>query len=162
VVRYPLRRGGVRYDRREFAVPTPSASRVDFWAADGANLPLPSGSIGGAVALNLIDCVFSPLDLLRSLARVLRPGAPLILAAPYDWSPAATAIDGWIGGHSPRSLGAGASDAVLRALLTPGAHPASVAGLELVAERDDVPWSVRLHDRSRVAYRLHLVVAVRR
>src|SRR5262249_15524888 len=155
-VRYPLRRGGVRYDRREFAVPTPGASRVDFWACDGANLPLPNGSIGGAGALNLIDCVFSPLGPAPSLARGRRPGGCRIPAAPYDWSPAATEIDGWIGGHSPRSLGGGASDAVLRALLTPGAHPASVAGLELVAERDEVPWSVRLHDRSRVAYRLHL------
>lgn len=160
-VRYPRRRSGVLYDWREFPVPTPGAVRVDFWASDAGHLPFPTGSIGGAVALNLLDCVYGPLDLLRSVSRVLRPGATLVLATPYDWTPAATTIEAWIGGHSPRSPGAGASEAVLRALLTPGAHPASVAGLQLIGERDRVPWTVRLHDRSSVVYRLHVVAATR-
>ena len=160
-VRYPLRRGGIRYDWREFDVPVAGRDRTDFWACDATKLPFAAGTFGGAVSLNLLDCVASPLDLLRETARVLGPGALAIIASPYDWSPSATAIEAWIGGHSPRSLGGGASDAVLRALLTPGGHPASVTELRLVAERDGVPWSVRLHDRSAVGYRLHLALAVR-
>jgi SAM-dependent methyltransferase/uncharacterized protein YbaR (Trm112 family) len=160
-IRYPRRRVGVLYDWREFEVAVDNRSRVDFWAADAAHLPFPAATFAGAVALNLLDCVYAPLDTLRSLARVLRPGATLLLAAPYDWTPGATAIEAWIGGHSPRSLGGGSSDSVLRALLTPGAHPVSVDGLRLVAERDDIPWTVRMHDRSVVTYRLHMVVAVR-
>ncbi len=161
VARYPLRRGGIRYDWREFPVPVSDGDRVDFWACDAARLPFGAGSFGGAVCLNLLDCVAAPLDLLRETARVLRPGALVILASPYDWAPAATAVEAWIGGHSPRSFGGGASDQVLRALLTPGGHPASVPGLQVVAERDQVSWTVRLHDRSAVTYRLHLVVAAR-
>jgi len=161
-IRYPLRRGGVRYDWREFPVRFEGHERVDFWAGDAVRLPFSAGTFGGAVALNLLDCVYSPLDLLREIARVLRPGGAAIMAAPYDWTPAATPIEGWIGGHSPRSLGGGASEAVLRALLTPGAHAASVEGLEMVAERDEVPWAVRMHDRSVVTYDLHMVVVVRR
>jgi SAM-dependent methyltransferase len=161
-IRYPLRRGGVLYDWREFDVPIEAAERVDFWACDATQLPFGARTFGGAVALNLIDCVYSPLDLLRSVAQVLRSGGALLLAAPYDWTPAATTIEAWIGGHSPRSAGGGASSAVLRALLTPGAHPAAIEGLHLVAERDDVPWTVRMHDRSTVTYRLHMVVASRR
>lgn len=160
-VRYPLRRGGIRYDWREFDVPVSGRERTDFWVCDATRLPFGAGTFGGAVSLNLLDCVYAPLDLLRETARVLRPGAAAIIASPYDWAPAATAVEAWIGGHSPRSLGGGASDQVLRALLTPGGHPASVAGLCLAAERDDVPWTVRLHDRSAVSYRLHLVVATR-
>ena len=160
-IRYPLRRGGVRYDWREYPTPMPTADRVDFWACDAVHLPFATGTFAAAVGLNLIDCVYSPLDLLRSLARVLRPGGTLLLGSPYDWTPAATPIEAWVGGHSPRSLGGGRSDAVLRALLTPGAHPASVEGLELLAEQDEVPWSVRMHDRSHVVYRLHLAVARR-
>ena len=161
VARYPLRRGGIRYDWREFSVPVPGRDRVDFWACDATRLPFATGIFGGAVCLNLVDCISAPLDLLRETARVLRPGASVIIASPYDWAPAATAVEGWIGGHSPRSLGGGASDQVLRALLTPGGHQASVPGLRLAAERDGVPWTVRLHDRSAVSYRLHVVVAAR-
>jgi hypothetical protein len=48
---------------------------------------------------------------------------------------------------------------VLRALLTPGAHPQSLRRLALVAEDESVPWRVRLHDRSTVEYRLHIAAA---
>jgi SAM-dependent methyltransferase/uncharacterized protein YbaR (Trm112 family) len=160
--RYPLRRGGLLYQRREFPVPIGSGARVDFWAGDAINLPFPSGSFAGAAVLNLLDCAYSPLALLQELTRVLRPGAAVVIAAPYDWTPSATPVEAWIGGHSPRSLGGGGSAPVLRALLTPGGHPMGVAGLEIVAELDDIPWSVRMHDRSVVGYRVHLVVAARR
>ena len=44
----------------------------------------------------------------------------------------ATAVEGWIGGHSPRSDFKGDSDPFLRALLTPGAHPQSIPGLSIL------------------------------
>jgi SAM-dependent methyltransferase/uncharacterized protein YbaR (Trm112 family) len=160
-VRYPLRRGGLRYDWRDFAVPLAGASSADFWIADAVRLPFAGATFSGVVALNLLDCVYSPLDLLAEIARVLRPGGLLLLASPYDWTGGATPVEAWIGGHSPRGIEGGASDAVLRRLLTPGAHPASVTGFRLVAESDGMSWHVRLHDRSTVEYRLHLAVAER-
>ena len=160
-VRLALRRVGLVFERREFEVAFEHAERVDFWACDATALPFPAARFGGAFALNLLDCVHSPQALLESLAGVLSPGAPLALSTPYDWSPAATPLEHWLGGHSQRAPGGGASEPVLRALLTPGAHPQSVAGLALEHESEALPWHVRTHDRACMHYRTHLLVARR-
>lgn len=162
VARYPLRRVGLVYDRRAFPVEMPGAERVDFWAADALALPLPAEAAGLAVALNVLDCVRSPVDLLAGIEGVLAPGGHAVLTTPFDWSVNATPAHAWIGGHSQRGPGGGASAPLLRALLTPGALPQSTASLECVAEVDAVPWRVRLHDRQTVHYQAHLVVARRR
>ncbi len=158
-VRYPRRRVGVVYDRRQFAAELPGAERVDFWACDAAALPFAAGTFSLAAGLNLIDCVPSPPATLQSLARVLAPGGRLILTSPYDWSAAATPYEAWLGGHSQRSDARGASEPVIGALLTPGAHPAAVPGLRILAEEAALPWRVRLHERSTVEYRVHLLAA---
>jgi SAM-dependent methyltransferase len=155
--RYPLRRVGVVYDRRDFPVALAGAERVDFWACDALALPFARGSFGFAAALNLLDCVPAPVALLAGLARVLSPGGAAVLSTPYDWSPAATAFEGWIGGHSQRGEGGGAAETLLRSLLTPGAHPQSIRGLAIAGEREAAPWTVRVHARSAVHYRAHLL-----
>ena len=156
---YPRRRGGLVYDRRSFPVRFDRASQVDFWACDAQALPFRTGSVALATSFNLLDCVGSPYEHLQALARVLAPEAAAIIATPYDWSVTATAIEGWIGGHSQRGPERGDSAAALRALLTPGAHPASIPGLRLDGEAPSLPWTVRVHDRSRMEYAVHLVVA---
>lgn len=156
---YPKRRVGLVYERREFPVRFDGMENVDFWACDAAALPFADGTFSAATAMNTLDCIYSPTELLASLARVLKTDAKAILTCPYDWSPAATPIEAWLGGHSQRSQPGGDSAAILRSLLTPGAHPSSIAGLELFAEKDLLPWHVRMHDRSTVSYKAHLVVA---
>lgn len=162
-VRYPRRRVGLVYDRRDFAVRFPNlfpnGEDVDFWACDALDLPFPPGTFAAVVGLNVLDCVQSPHDLLASLPRLLAPGGKAILSTPYDWSPAATPVEAWLGGHSQRGETAGASEPILRALLTPGAHPASIEGLRIVAEEPSLPWRVRLHERAVMEYRVDLVVA---
>ena len=158
-VRYPRRRTGLVYERREFSTAFIRQENVDFWACDAAALPFPDESFSVAVNMNLLDCVYSPRDLLVSLGRVLNPGGKMVLACPYDWSAAATPVEGWLGGHSQRSPTAGSCEAVLRTLLTPKAHPGSVNTLKLVGECENLPWHVRLHERSTMTYKLHLVVA---
>lgn len=158
-VRYPRRRVGIVYDRREFPVNFPGADRVDFWACDSLALPFSDNTFGVAVGLNVLDCVASPLALLASVRKALRPGGRAILSTPYDWSPSVTPPQGWIGGHSQRGPDRGAGEPFLRSLLTPAAHAQSIEGLKLVAEAADVPWHTRLHDRSTVSYRVDLVVA---
>lgn len=160
-VRYPRRRVGIVYDRRDFPVSFPNGEGVDFWLADAAGLPFPAGTFAAVVGLNVLDCVASPHDLLAALPRLLAPGGKAILSTPYDWSPHATPVEAWIGGHSQRGEHEGASEPVLRALLTPGAHPASVEGLRIVAEEAEIPWRVRMHERSSVEYRVDLVVVER-
>lgn len=162
VVQYPRKRTGVVYDRRRFPVQLPAAEQVDFWACDVNALPFADQSFALAAALNLLDCVRAPRDLLCEIARVLDCGGKALLTSPYDWSPLATPIEAWLGGHSQRSTSRGASEPVLRSLLMPGSHPSAVGTLELGAEILEVPWHVRLHERSAVSYKVHMAIARRR
>jgi len=156
-VRYPRRRVGVVYDERAFPVSFAGAERVDFWACDALALPFPDGTFAQAVALNVLDCVASPLDMLGGIARVLSPGGTAVLSTPYDWSPGATAPPAWIGGHSQRAEDEGASEPLLRRLFRGGGHPMEMRNLRLRGELEHFPWHARLHDRSVVSYDVHVI-----
>lgn len=151
-VTYPRRRVGLAYDRVELAPELPARERVDFWCCDAAALPFPDRTFALAASLNVIDCVAAPRDAVAELARVVRPGGTAIVATPYDWSPSATPIESWLGGHSQRGEHRGASEPVLRALMS--------EHFEIAAETD-VPWRVRLHDRSTMEYAVHLAIGRR-
>jgi SAM-dependent methyltransferase/uncharacterized protein YbaR (Trm112 family) len=157
VVRYARRRVGVVYDRREFPAAVKNRDAVDFWACDASALPMEDGLLSLSVSLNLLDSIRSPVDHLRTLARTLAPGGKALIASPYDWSTLVTELECWLGGHSQRGPTAGASEPVIRALLSEGSHPGSIHGLSLIAELDGLPWHVRLHDRSTMTYLVHLV-----
>jgi len=158
-VQYPRRRVGLVYDRREFPVQLARAELVDFWACDATALPFAAGTFSGGSCLNVLDSVAAPADLLRSLGRGLTPGGKAVLACPYDWTASVTPVETWLGGHSQRGPDGGASEPVLRALLTPGGHPWASERLRLVREIDRVPWHVRLHERAAMLYQVHLAVA---
>ncbi|TVS19966.1 MAG: methyltransferase domain-containing protein [Planctomycetaceae bacterium] len=158
-VRYPRRRVGVVYECRQFSASFPNTANVDFWACDATALPFPDNRFSLAVSMNVLDCVANPIGLLNSIARVLHRDGKGLLTCPYDWSPAATPLESWLGGHSQRSPSAGASEAVLHTLLAPCSNSPPVAGLELIAEQSHLPWHVRLHDRSTMNYLVHLLVA---
>jgi SAM-dependent methyltransferase len=155
-VRYPRRRVGLVYDRRDFPIELPAAERVDFWACDAANPPFAADTFATAAALNVLDCVPDPRGLLGSIERLLAPGGIAVLSTPYDWSPQATPPAAWLGAR-PGAPDGGASEPALQRLLATGSE--SATGLELIAEDPDLPWRVRLHDRSSVDYRVHLAVA---
>lgn len=157
IVNYSRRRVGIVYDRRLFPVSFRNKKQVDFWACDATALPFVANQFAAAVSMNLLDCVHSPLEFLSSLGTVLAENGKAVIASPYDWSPAATSLEGWLGGHSQRGPEAGASEPVLRRLLTPG-NPQAIEKLELLGELD-ANWTVRMHDRSSISYRSHLVVA---
>ena len=168
-VSYPRRRIGLVYDRRRFAVDFPAAERVDFWACDALALPFAPGVAGLCVALNLLDCVPDPRRLLEAMASAVAPGGRILLATPYDWSTRATPIEAWLGGHSQRAAHGGSGEAFLHALI--GGPPGSAAiqhaiqhavpGLLCLAEQAEWPWQTRLHARSSVQYRTHLLALQR-
>ena len=160
-VSYPRRRIGIVYDRRRFAVSPEGGERVDFWACDAAALPFAPASVGLIAALNLLDCVPAPRDLLAALAEALQPAGDLLVATPYDWSTRATPLGTWIGGHSQRAPHRGDAEPALLDLIAGGTHPRAVHSLRLCAEQRDWPWQTRLHARASVAYRTHLM-AMRR
>jgi SAM-dependent methyltransferase len=157
---YGRRRLGLVSDQREFPVQLPARESVDFWACDTLALPFVAGQFGTVLAINLLDCVASPRDLLAVVRGMLKKGGSALISTPYDWSPNATPVEAWIGGHSQRGPDKGAAEPLLRALLTPGAHPQSVDGLIIAGEIEGLPWLTRLHERSTVNYSTH-VVAVR-
>ncbi|MCA9754958.1 MAG: methyltransferase domain-containing protein [Candidatus Eisenbacteria bacterium] len=158
VARFPVRKSGLVYDHREVPHPFGPCDNVDFWIADAHVLPFRGDRFARSLALNVLDSTMSPLDVLRSLVEVTRPGGLLYLTTPYDWSGAVTPPEAWLGGHSPRAPGGGDPAWVLRSLLTPGAHPASLESTSIVGERDSLPWTVRMHERSRSEYAMHGVV----
>lgn len=159
-VRYPRRRLGLVYDRREFSVDFAHSDLVDFWACDACVLPFAAQQFGAITCLNALDCVHSPSGLLAAISGALRVDGAAILACPYDWSAVATPVENWLGGHSQRGVELGSSEAWLRRMLG-GQHPSALQGLRMVQE-SNVDWMVRLHERSAVHYQSHLVLARRR
>jgi SAM-dependent methyltransferase len=150
-VRYDRKRSGAIYDRREFTSKLEKLEQVDFWCCDGLALPFDDGTFAAAAALNVIDRVPAPADLLRSLRRVTRHGGKLILASAYDWT--GRDAGAWLGGADGVT-----SESALRALLTPG-QPGAIDGLVFETEDPDFPWHVRVHDRKTELYRLQVVTA---
>lgn len=155
-IRYPRRRSGVIYDEREFNVDAVGASKVDFWLCDSLALPFADAAFGLIVALNLIDCVYSPTDLLTSVNRVLGGGGEALLATPFDWALGATPIEAWLGGHSQRGPDRGACESRFNSTLEQLRKRDRTFLLESIAQIDSYPWHARLHDRSTVLYSEHV------
>lgn len=164
-VRYPRRRVGLVYDRREFDVSRATSqdvcAAVDFWCCDATVLPFADATFSLASSLNLLDCVGSPLNHLQELVRILAAGGHGLVGCPYDWSAAATPLQAWLGGHSQRGAEGGSCETLLRDLLTPGRHPSSLEGIRIVREWAEVPWQVRLHQRATMLYRSHVLLVER-
>ncbi|OYV34672.1 MAG: hypothetical protein B7Z80_20595 [Rhodospirillales bacterium 20-64-7] len=114
------------------------------------------GQFDLAVAMFVASVVPDPRALLESLAHVTRPGGRILLATPYDWSTRATPMAAWLGGHSQRAPHGGAGEAFLHALIA-GETGHAIPGLALCGEEAAWPWQTRLHERSAVSYRTHLV-----
>lgn len=156
---YPRRRLGMVYDRRSFDVPSETPRPVEFWLADAMSLPFASGSLALTSSFNLLDCTQSPMQMIRELGRITMPGGLAMLAAPYDWVASATPFEHWLGGHSQRSPDRGAAEPVIRRLFENPFNP-NDPKWQILAE-EDVPWQVRIHERSLVNYRSHLLLARR-
>ena len=157
-VAFGLRRGGLVYDWLEYPAHFPGAEKVDFWLCDVLNLPFADASFSMAASLNLLDVVSSPYDHLKEMSRVLAPSGPALVATPFDWSPRVTAVESWIGGHSQRGVNHGNSVAGLADLLAGGDNIQALADLAMAAEPRDIPWILRLHDRSCVHYLVYLAI----
>jgi SAM-dependent methyltransferase len=153
---FDIHRVGLVYDRREFGVPDVPSDRMSFWCCDGANLPFADGAFNGALSLNVLDCVASPVAHLLEMGRVLASHASGLLSTPYDWSVTATPLAQWLGGHSQRSQAHGSSSKELRRVLA-----SLETGLRIEAERERVPWRVHVNERASMDYAVHLL-ALRR
>ena len=155
-VSFGQRRVGVVYDRRTFDVDLPGRDKVDFWQIDAMAMPFQHHSFSLMTTINVLDCLASPVGHVQELSNWVKPGGSVILSTPFDWSPAATAVEAWIGGHGQRNAEEGRSELWLRRLIE-GGGPLPHLGWSIEAETD-VTWSVRLHARSRMEYQSRLLV----
>jgi SAM-dependent methyltransferase/uncharacterized protein YbaR (Trm112 family) len=158
-VEYGLRRTGLVYDRRSYPaeIGSDARHRADIWICDTLALPFRNGTFGLATALNVVDCMTDPRAGLTEIDRVLVSGAPAVLSVPFDWSGQVTPPEAWLGGHSQRAAHGGDPIAIFDMLLTDG--PLAAGGLRRAMPAQEVPWHVRLHDRSCMKYSAHLVLA---
>jgi SAM-dependent methyltransferase/uncharacterized protein YbaR (Trm112 family) len=149
---FPLRRRGLVFDRRDIPIGEMPAERMSFWCCDVANLPFAEATFDGALSLNVVDCVASPVQHLLEMARVLSPGGAALLSTPFDWSTNATPLASWLGGHSQRGPTHGSSVAELRRVLE-SLEPR----VQVEREREGVPWRIYVHERASMDYSLHLL-----
>lgn len=161
-IEWSRRRVGLVFDPCVAEYEPARTDAVAFVCADVQHLPFADGAFAGALSLNVLDCVPSPVGHLLELGRVLAAGAPAILSTPYDWSTGATALEGWIGGHSQRTSTGGASEPELRRILAPEAAAGVDTRLIIADERDGVPWRLHLNARSTMHYALHMLRLERR
>jgi SAM-dependent methyltransferase/uncharacterized protein YbaR (Trm112 family) len=145
------RRIGLVYDPVTVRLPAACAdATLDFWAVDAMALPFPEGSFAASLAVNIVDCIPGPTNLIAETSRVLAAGSQAVFTTPYDWSSTVAEKEAWIGGHSQRSPHKGAGEPVLLETL-------KQYGLTPEHELLDVPWKLALHARSVMHYSLHVV-----
>jgi SAM-dependent methyltransferase/uncharacterized protein YbaR (Trm112 family) len=158
-VDYGRRRIGLTYDRRRFDVPSSPESRADIWICDVLALPFADETFALVVGMNVLDCLGNPRDGLVEMDRVLANGGEAVLTVPFDWSAAVTPVESWIGGHSQRGPHGGSGEAILDHLLTDG--PMAAGSLRRKSSTAEIPWHVRLHERSCMHYQTYGIAARR-
>jgi SAM-dependent methyltransferase/uncharacterized protein YbaR (Trm112 family) len=156
-VSFPLRRGGIVFDRRKFPVVFEKTENVDFWVCDATALPFSDQTFSAVTSLNVLDCVSSPYGHIKEIGRILMPEGMAAVSTPYDWSPAAVPVEAWIGGHSQRSEHKGSGPDILRSFFYEGNHSCLFEEFEFLSEKD-ISWTLRLHDRSFMEYLVHMIV----
>ena len=123
------------------------ASNVSLVCGDALDPPLLPHAFDRVVALNVLDSVRRPRQLLAVASGLCKPGGELILASPYNWQSNVVDDGERIGGADP----AGA----LVELLTSGA----IGARYTIEDEAELPWTLRRDARSAVAYRTHYVRA---
>lgn len=154
---YGLRRVGLVYDRRSYALGHAAGPRGDVWLCDALALPFSAGTFALAIGMNVVDCMRDPRAGLVEISRVLADDGRAVLSVPFDWAGQVTPVEAWLGGHSQRSVHAGSPEAILDLLLSEG--PLAAGTLRRAGVPAEAPWHVRLHDRSCMYYSAYLVAA---
>ena len=160
-ISYQKRRCGTIYETVSYPIPLTHANNVDFWAVDACHLPFPSDHIIRCHSSNLIDCVRDPAQHLQELSRVHSHLGYISIVTPFDWSPNATEYANWIGGHSPMFPLKGDPVELLKWYFSSESPFQDLQNFEIIRAQDNIPWRIRIHDRSTMHYNLHLI-SVRR
>jgi SAM-dependent methyltransferase/uncharacterized protein YbaR (Trm112 family) len=149
-VEYPRRVVGRHYAAAAVAAGdrTVPGERRLLVCGDALDPPLVPGVFDRVVALNLIDSVGNPRQLLSVLDGLCRPGGEIIVSSPYAWQSSVMAEHERFGGRDPA--------AALAAVLRDGSELAARYAIEDEAE---LPWSLRRDARSAASYSIHYLRA---
>jgi SAM-dependent methyltransferase len=123
------------------------AEGVSLVCADALDPPLVPGTFDRVVALNLLDSVRSPRQLLAVMAALCKRGGEVILSSPYNWQTGIVDEAERFGGDNPAKA--------LTSMLTSGELGAQFA----IEDEAELPWTLRRDARSAVAYCIHYVRA---
>lgn len=122
--------------------------RVQLICANATDPPLVPGVFGRVVALNLVDSVSRPRQLLSVMDGLCAPGGELILSSPYAWQSTVMDEDERLGGADP----AGALATILR-------NGDGLGARYEIEDEAELAWSLRRDARSVVNYRTHYLRA---
>ena len=151
-----------RLEGRSFAaaapVARPALPDVHVVVGDALDPPLFAERADVVVALNLLDNVAEPLNLLGQMDALLRPGGLLLLASPFCWQDSLTVPEAQLGAGTVPALAALGSPDALGALLRGETPLLPHLAFELL-HAEDVPWVLRDHARAEFHYLSWLVAA---
>jgi len=125
-----------------------ATANVTLICGDALDPPLIPAVYQRVVALNLLDSVRSPRQLLSVVDALCAPGGELILTSPYSWQSSYVDEEERFGGADPA--------AALADLLLHGHGLESRYTLEEVTE---LPWTLRRDARSAASYCIHYIRA---
>jgi uncharacterized protein YbaR (Trm112 family) len=127
-----------------------AAANITLFLGDALDPPLVPRSYDRVVALNLIDSVASPRQLLSVADGLCDTGGELVLASPYSWHSSIVVENERFGGSDPA--------AALRAILVGGTD---LTARYRIADEAQLPWTLRRDARSAVSYQVDYVRAVK-
>lgn len=122
--------------------------RTMLLCGDALDPPLLPAAFDRVVALNLLDSVRKPRQLLLVIDGLCAPGGEVILSSPYAWQSSVMDDEERIGGADP------AAD--LAAILRDGQ---GLGARYRIEDEADVPWTLRRDARSAATYCIHYVRA---
>jgi SAM-dependent methyltransferase/uncharacterized protein YbaR (Trm112 family) len=116
--------------------------------ADALDPPLLPDVFDRVIALNMIDSVAHPRQLLSVIDGLCKPGGEIIVSSPYSWQSSVM--------HEHERLGGADPAAAIRAIFAAGDHLRARYRIEDEAE---IAWTLRRDARSDITYRTHYLRA---
>lgn len=155
---FDRRVAGRRYTREAIAVLALKTDRARFLCADALDPPLPPACAEAVVALNVLDNVPVPANLLAQADALLVPGGLLALSSPYAWRSGIVEEGERLEGGVLPADPADALVAVLKGAL----GERLPLDYEILHDARRVPWRLERDARSAMTFEVHVVLARKR
>jgi SAM-dependent methyltransferase/uncharacterized protein YbaR (Trm112 family) len=123
------------------------AHNVSLVCGDALDPPFVPGAFDRVVALNVLDSLRSPQQLMLVINGLCKRGGEIIVSSPYNWTTGVVDEGERFGGDNPA--------AAFTQMLRDGAFGARYE----IEDEAELPWTLRRDARSAVAYCIHYVRA---